>query len=178
MTVKIATWNINSVRLRAPLVERFLTAETPDILCLQETKSPVENIPAEVFEALGYMATWTLLIWGRGVFQMQVRGAGSGIGDRQGLVYGCSLNPIPFTRNVFRLGLPRPFQNLNSCLKLNSRGGHRYRNLETATASFRNLSYPKRNRSSETLLQIVKPQLATPQLRNRPIGKFWVNGRI
>ena len=54
MTVTIATWNINSVRLRAALVEGFLRAEAPDVLCLQETKSPVDKIPAEVFEALGY----------------------------------------------------------------------------------------------------------------------------
>ena len=54
MAITIATWNINSVRLRAGLVEAYLREETPDILCLQETKSPVEKIPVEVFEALGY----------------------------------------------------------------------------------------------------------------------------
>ena len=54
MAVTIATWNINSVRLRAGLVCRFLTEEAPDILCLQETKSPVEKIPAADFAALGY----------------------------------------------------------------------------------------------------------------------------
>ncbi|KRW95783.1 exodeoxyribonuclease III [Paracoccus sp. PXZ] len=50
----IATWNINSVRLREALVARFLAEEAPDILCLQETKSPVEKIPLEAFRALGY----------------------------------------------------------------------------------------------------------------------------
>ncbi|WBU64047.1 exodeoxyribonuclease III [Paracoccus aerodenitrificans] len=50
----IATWNINSVRLRAGLVERLLREESPDILCLQECKSPVEKIPVEGFHALGY----------------------------------------------------------------------------------------------------------------------------
>ena len=54
MALTIATWNINSVRLRAELVADFLKAEAPDILCLQETKSPVEKIPFEVFAALGY----------------------------------------------------------------------------------------------------------------------------
>ncbi len=54
MPLTIATWNINSVRLRAELVTGFLKAEAPDVLCLQETKSPVEKIPFEVFEALGY----------------------------------------------------------------------------------------------------------------------------
>jgi exodeoxyribonuclease-3 len=54
MTLTIATWNINSVRLRAELVAGFLKAEAPDILCLQETKSPVDKIPFDVFAALGY----------------------------------------------------------------------------------------------------------------------------
>lgn len=52
--MKIATWNINSVRLREGLVLRFLREEAPDILCLQECKSPVEKIPLEQFQALGY----------------------------------------------------------------------------------------------------------------------------
>jgi exodeoxyribonuclease-3 len=38
MTLTIATWNINSVRLRMPIVERFLRRHQPDVLCLQETK--------------------------------------------------------------------------------------------------------------------------------------------
>ncbi len=50
----LATWNINSVRLRQDLVAQLLGTEAPDILCLQETKSPVDAIPAEVFAALGY----------------------------------------------------------------------------------------------------------------------------
>ncbi len=54
MPVTVATWNINSVRLRAGLVEAFLAGERPDVLCLQETKSPVDKIPLEQFEAIGY----------------------------------------------------------------------------------------------------------------------------
>ncbi|MDQ1900876.1 exodeoxyribonuclease III [Paracoccus sp. WLY502] len=50
----IATWNINSVRLREGLVARFLQEEAPDVLCLQECKSPVEKIPLDQFRALGY----------------------------------------------------------------------------------------------------------------------------
>jgi exodeoxyribonuclease-3 len=54
MPFTLATWNINSVRLREGLVARLMTEEQPDILCLQECKSPVENIPVEQFQALGY----------------------------------------------------------------------------------------------------------------------------
>ena len=52
MTFTICTWNINSVRLREGLVQRLMEEESPDILCLQECKSPVEKIPS--FAAAGY----------------------------------------------------------------------------------------------------------------------------
>ncbi len=54
MPFTIATWNINSVRLREPLVRRLMGEEAPDILCLQECKSPVDLIPIEGFAELGY----------------------------------------------------------------------------------------------------------------------------
>ena len=54
MTVRIATWNINSLRFRAGIVERFLKEEAPDVLCLQETKAPVELLPLDGYRALGY----------------------------------------------------------------------------------------------------------------------------
>jgi len=54
MAFTIATWNINSVRLREPIVCKLMAQEGPDILCLQECKSPVEKIPREAFAALGY----------------------------------------------------------------------------------------------------------------------------
>lgn len=54
MPFTLATWNINSVRLRETLVSRLLHEEGPDVLCLQECKSPVEKIPLEAFKALGY----------------------------------------------------------------------------------------------------------------------------
>ncbi len=54
MPFSVATWNINSVRLREPIVLKLLQEEGPDILCLQETKSPVEKIPTEGFATAGY----------------------------------------------------------------------------------------------------------------------------
>ncbi len=54
MAFSLATWNINSVRLRADLVARLMREEMPDVLCLQECKSPVDKIPVEIFQALGY----------------------------------------------------------------------------------------------------------------------------
>lgn len=54
MPFTIATWNINSVRLRLPLVERFLETYRPDVLCLQETKCPDDQFPSAAFRKLGY----------------------------------------------------------------------------------------------------------------------------
>ena len=52
--LRIASWNINSVRARLDIVEQFLTQESPDVLCLQETKVPDAAFPHEMFERLGY----------------------------------------------------------------------------------------------------------------------------
>jgi len=53
--LRIATWNINSVRLRMAQVERFLTEHAPDVLCLQEIKTIESLFPHEAFAALGYV---------------------------------------------------------------------------------------------------------------------------
>lgn len=54
MPFTLATWNINSVRLREDIVARLMREEMPDVLCLQECKSPVDKIPLDQFRALGY----------------------------------------------------------------------------------------------------------------------------
>jgi exodeoxyribonuclease-3 len=53
-TLRIATWNINSVRLRIKLVKRLVDKASPDIICLQETKSPDEHFPGAAIRAMGY----------------------------------------------------------------------------------------------------------------------------
>jgi exodeoxyribonuclease-3 len=52
--LRIASWNINSVRLRIDMVCRFLAAERPDVLCLQEIKCRDGEFPAKAFNAAGY----------------------------------------------------------------------------------------------------------------------------
>ena len=47
-TLKITSWNINSVRLRAPNVAAFVEAENPDVICLQETKCRDSEFPETV----------------------------------------------------------------------------------------------------------------------------------
>ncbi len=50
----IASWNINSVRLRKHQVAAFLEAWRPDVLCLQEIRCATESFPAATFRKLGY----------------------------------------------------------------------------------------------------------------------------
>ena len=54
MALTIATWNVNSVRLREALVCDLLAEARPDVLCLQECKAPADLIPRGRFAALGY----------------------------------------------------------------------------------------------------------------------------
>ena len=54
MALTLATWNINSVRLRIASVGRFLEEAQPDILCLQETKCRDSEFPAADFHRFGY----------------------------------------------------------------------------------------------------------------------------
>jgi exodeoxyribonuclease-3 len=54
MPFTLATWNINSVRLRLGLVQKLLADEAPDILCLQECKSPVDKLPLADLAAMGW----------------------------------------------------------------------------------------------------------------------------
>ena len=55
MSISVATWNINSVRLRMPMVETFLKDYGPDVLCLQEIKCQNEQFPTKAFEKAGYV---------------------------------------------------------------------------------------------------------------------------
>ncbi|TRO95935.1 exodeoxyribonuclease III [Glycocaulis profundi] len=50
----IATWNINSVRLRAPQVAMFAAEADPDVICLQEIKCEKDQFPYKAFRDMGY----------------------------------------------------------------------------------------------------------------------------
>jgi exodeoxyribonuclease-3 len=53
--VRLVTWNINSVRLRFPIVAKLLREQAPDVLCLQEIKTVNDLFPAKKFAKLGYV---------------------------------------------------------------------------------------------------------------------------
>lgn len=56
-TLRVATWNINSLRLRLGLLDGLATALLPDVICLQETKVPDALFPAEALQPLNYPHT-------------------------------------------------------------------------------------------------------------------------
>ncbi len=52
--MRVATWNINSVRLRIGLLQDLMDEEKPDVICLQETKTPDEHFPVDAIKQAGY----------------------------------------------------------------------------------------------------------------------------
>lgn len=56
--MKIATYNVNGVNGRLPVLLRWLAEEQPDIVCLQELKAPQEKFPENAIRELGYDVIW------------------------------------------------------------------------------------------------------------------------
>jgi exodeoxyribonuclease-3 len=52
--VKLATWNVNSIRARLDHILRWLETEQPDVLCMQETKVEDDEFPSDELQMLGY----------------------------------------------------------------------------------------------------------------------------
>ncbi len=57
--MKLATWNVNSLKVRLPHVLEWLDSNGPDVLCLQETKLTDENFPLEALQSAGYRAAFS-----------------------------------------------------------------------------------------------------------------------
>ena len=56
--MRVASWNVNSIRVRLPQVLEWLRTRRPDVLGLQETKVPDDGFPAEALAEAGYRAVW------------------------------------------------------------------------------------------------------------------------
>ena len=56
--MKIATYNVNGINGRLPVLLRWLNEAKPDVVCLQELKAPQEKFPEKSIEDLGYHAIW------------------------------------------------------------------------------------------------------------------------
>jgi exodeoxyribonuclease III len=88
--MKIATWNVNSIRARLERLRGWLAAQTPDVLCLQETKVEDKAFPAEELQSLGYhvaahgQKTYNgVAVLARHPLVDVVRGFGDGVEDAQ-----------------------------------------------------------------------------------------------
>jgi exodeoxyribonuclease III len=56
--MKIATYNVNGINARLPVLLRWLEETAPDVVCLQELKAPQEKIPVQAIKDAGYHALW------------------------------------------------------------------------------------------------------------------------
>ncbi|KAA9325602.1 exodeoxyribonuclease III [Adhaeribacter soli] len=56
--MKIATYNVNGINARLPVLLRWLKETTPDVVCLQELKAPQEKFPEAEIKEAGYQAIW------------------------------------------------------------------------------------------------------------------------
>jgi exodeoxyribonuclease-3 len=122
--MKIATYNVNGVNGRLPVLLRWLEEEQPDIACLQELKAPQEKFPIEAIQAAGYNALWHgqkswngVAILARGMAIIEVRrGLPGDPGDLHsryieaavnGIIVGCLYlpngNPAPGPKFDYKL---------------------------------------------------------------------------
>ena len=56
--MKIATWNVNGIRARQAELQQFIEREQPDILCLQEIKASLDQLPVWICQLEGYSCYW------------------------------------------------------------------------------------------------------------------------
>jgi exodeoxyribonuclease-3 len=83
--LKIATWNVNSLKVRLPQVLEWLVTEQPDILGLQETKLPDDRFPVADIEAAGYRVSYAGQKTYNGVALLSRIAAGDVVTDLPGL---------------------------------------------------------------------------------------------
>lgn len=122
--MRIATYNVNGVNGRLPVLLRWLAKDQPDIVCLQELKAPDEKFPREAVEAAGYGAIWRgqkswngVAILAKGCEPVETRrglpGAPDDVHSRyieaavRGLIVGCLYlpngNPAPGPKFDYKL---------------------------------------------------------------------------
>jgi exodeoxyribonuclease-3 len=122
--MKIATYNVNGISARLPVLLQWLTEKAPDVVCLQELKAPQEKFPLEAIQNAGYSAIWQgqkswngVAILSRiGEPQESVRGLPGNDADEQsryieatvnGVIIGCLYlpngNPAPGPKFDYKL---------------------------------------------------------------------------
>lgn len=102
MTIKLASWNVNSLKVRLPHVLDWLAEHQPDILGLQETKTIDENFPIEDLEAAGYQVAFAGQKTYNGVAVISKQKSKDiitdlpGLDDPQRRVLGCTVGDVRF----------------------------------------------------------------------------------
>lgn len=100
--MKVASWNVNSLKVRLPHVLDWLAVHQPEILGLQETKTIDENFPAEAIEAAGYQVAFAGQKTYNGVAVLSKTKSKDiitdlpGLNDPQRRVLGCTVGDIRF----------------------------------------------------------------------------------
>jgi exodeoxyribonuclease-3 len=107
--VKVATWNVNSLKVRLEHVLAWIDREQPDVLALQETKTRDDNFPLDAFRERGYFAVFSgqaayngVAIVSRAAPENVVHGIGGGYVDDQRRVLGATVGGL----RVFSLYVP------------------------------------------------------------------------
>ena len=114
--VKIATYNVNGINGRLPVLLRWLAQSEPDIVCLQELKAPQESFPAQAIEDAGYRAIWhgqsrwngVALLSKVGEIHETRRGLPGDAEDRQSRYIEAAVNGVLVAGLYLPNGNPRP----------------------------------------------------------------------
>src|SRR6186713_1450461 len=100
-SLKVVTWNVNSLRVRLPHVLKWLEREQPDVLALQETKIRDDEFPADAFSQYGYLATFSgqsayngVAILSRAPLADVTYDIGGGYADEQRRVLGATVGGV------------------------------------------------------------------------------------
>lgn len=99
--MKVATWNVNSLRVRLPHVLKWVEREQPDVLALQETKMRDDEFPADAFSQYGYLATFSgqsayngVAVLSRAPLADVTYDIGGGYADEQRRVLGATIGGV------------------------------------------------------------------------------------
>ena len=114
--MKIATFNVNGVNGRLPVLLRWLAETRPDIVCLQELKAPDERFPATAIADAGYAAIWhgqkswngVAILSRVGVPVETRRGLPGGVDDAQSRYIEAAVNGVIVAGLYLPNGNPRP----------------------------------------------------------------------
>jgi exodeoxyribonuclease-3 len=77
--MKIATWNVNGIRARQGQLQEFIDREQPDVLCLQEIKASIDQLPVWLCDIEGYWCYWH---GGKGYSGVALHVRKASVGDR------------------------------------------------------------------------------------------------